>query len=278
LLAAHPAVKPSSLELEVVETSAMEDLSRVSQIIKDCHEIGVMFALDDFGTGYSSLTYLKRLPVGQIKIDQSFVRDMLEDSDDLAILEGVIKLSSSFRRQAVAEGVETLEHGVMLLQLGCELAQGFVIAHPMPASDLQSWVAVWSPDPAWIDVPPVTRDDMPLLFATVEHRAWIVRTEAYLKGEQEAPPPMDLHQCSFGSWLDAAYNSANPTFWAIELLHQELHALASELLKLHANGHNSEAIARLGELHALRDALLEQLKVLMQEHWQQANSGTGPDK
>ena len=237
--------------------------------------MGVMFALDDFGTGYSSLTYLKRLPVGQIKIDQSFVRDMLEDPDDLAILEGVIKLSGSFRRQVIAEGVETVEHGVMLLQLGCELAQGFGIAHPMPASDLQSWAANWSPDPAWIDVPSVSSEDIPLLFATVEHRAWIVKLEAYLKGEQEAPPPMDPHQCSFGSWLDAAYNSANPTFQTIELIHQQVHTLASELLEFHVNERNTEALARLGELHALRDALLEQLKVLTKEHWQPAKSGAG---
>lgn len=235
--------------------------------------MGVKFALDDFGTGYSSLTYLKRLPVGQIKIDQSFVRDMLEDPDDLAILEGVIKLSGSFRRQVIAEGVETVEHGIMLLQLGCELAQGFGIAHPMPASALQSWAAAWSPDPAWINVPSVSRDDLPLLFATVEHRAWIVKLEAYLKTEQEAPPPMNPHQCPFGVWLNTAgraLHSAHPGFLTIEPLHQQIHALATELLELHAKGRSSEAIAKLSELHALRDALLEQLKVLVQEHWQQA--------
>ena len=236
-----------------------------------------MFALDDFGTGYSSLTYLKRLPVGQIKIDQSFVRDMLEDPDDLAILEGVIKLSGSFHREVIAEGVETSEHGVILLQLGCELAQGFGIAQPMPASDLQSWAAVWSPNPAWINVPLVSRGDTPLLFATVEHRAWVARVETYLKGGQKAQPPINQHQCAFGSWLNSAYNSANPTFQSIELIHQQVHALASELLELHANGRNAEALARLCELHALRDALLGQLKVLGEELWQQAKSVAGSD-
>jgi hypothetical protein len=173
-----------------------------------------------------------------------------------------------------------VEHGVMLLQLGCELAQGFGIAHPMPASDLQSWAAVWSPDPAWINVPSVSRDGIPLLFATVEHRAWIVKLEAYLKAKQEAPPPMNPNQCPFGLWLDTAdrtiYN-AHPAFQTIEPLHQQIHALAAKLLKLHAKGRNTEAIAKLGELHALRDALLEQLNVLVQEHWQQAKSGTGAD-
>jgi EAL domain-containing protein (putative c-di-GMP-specific phosphodiesterase class I) len=95
--------------------------------------------LDDFGTGYSSLTYLKRLRVDSLKIDQSFVRDMLEDPEDLAILEGIIGLASAFKRQVIAEGVETIEHGTALLQLGCELAQGYGIARPMPPDLIPAW-------------------------------------------------------------------------------------------------------------------------------------------
>ena len=133
LLAAHPDINPGDLELEVLETSALEDIAGVSRVIQACREIGVKFALDDFGTGYSSLTYLKRLPVTMLKIDQSFVRDMLDDPDDLAILQGVIGLASAFRRDVIAEGVETVAHGSLLLQLGCELAQGYGIARPMSA-------------------------------------------------------------------------------------------------------------------------------------------------
>ena len=150
LLAAHPGVKPSGLELEVLETSALEDLAQVAQVIEACRDMGVMFALDDFGTGYSSLTYLKRLRVTLLKIDQSFVRDMLDDPDDLAILQGVIGLARAFRRQVIAEGVETVAHGTLLLQLGCELAQGYGIARPMPADELPAWAASWRPDPAWL--------------------------------------------------------------------------------------------------------------------------------
>ena len=97
--------------------------------------------------GYSSLTYLKRLRVETLKIDQSFVRDMQEDQNDLAILEGIIGLAASFKRQVIAEGVETVAHGSLLLLLGCEQAQGFVIARPMPAQELLLWVAQWQADP-----------------------------------------------------------------------------------------------------------------------------------
>jgi diguanylate cyclase (GGDEF)-like protein/PAS domain S-box-containing protein len=154
ILARHPTVKPSKLELEILETSALEDIARVSQVIEDCAQMGVMFALDDFGTGYSSLTYLKRLRVNALKIDQSFVCDMLQDPDDLAILQGVIGLAEAFKREVIAEGVETVAHGTLLLQLGCELAQGHGIAHPMPAHALPNWVVQWQPDLAWRQAAP----------------------------------------------------------------------------------------------------------------------------
>jgi diguanylate cyclase (GGDEF)-like protein/PAS domain S-box-containing protein len=149
LLARYPAVNPAHLELEILETSALQDVARVSRLIEDCRQFGVTFALDDFGTGYSSLIYLKRLRVALLKIDQGFVRDMLDDADDQAILQGIVGLASAFRCDVIAEGVETVAHGTLLLQLGCELAQGYGIARPMPAADLHAWAASWQPDAAW---------------------------------------------------------------------------------------------------------------------------------
>lgn len=149
LLAEHPDVEPNCLALEVLETSAIDDLHHVSIIMKNCIALGVQFALDDFGTGYSSLTYLRRLPATLIKIDQSFVRDMLCDVDDLAIVEGVIGLAKLFKRDVIAEGVETTEHGTALLEMGCELAQGYGIARPMPASEIPKWINDWKPDSSW---------------------------------------------------------------------------------------------------------------------------------
>jgi diguanylate cyclase (GGDEF)-like protein/PAS domain S-box-containing protein len=153
ILAKHPQVNPASLELEVLETSALEDIAQVSQVIEDCAQIGVTCALDDFGTGYSSLTYLKRLRVAMLKIDQSFVRDMLEDPDDLAILQGIIGLAASFKRHVIAEGVETVAHGSLLMQLGCELGQGYGIARPMPAAQMPQWATEWQPDVVWSELP-----------------------------------------------------------------------------------------------------------------------------
>jgi diguanylate cyclase (GGDEF)-like protein/PAS domain S-box-containing protein len=146
LLAAHPEVNPCDLELEILETSALNDIGQVLGTMNACHELGVRFALDDFGTGYSSLTHLRRLPAYLIKIDQSFVRDMLEDADDFAIVESVVSLAKAFQREVIAEGVETIAHRAALLQLGCELAQGNAIARPMPAADIPQWLSSWKAD------------------------------------------------------------------------------------------------------------------------------------
>lgn len=149
-LAEYPTIKPSSLQLEILETSALGDITEVSKIMKACTDIGISFALDDFGTGFSSLTYLKHLPAELLKIDRSFVKGMLGDPDDRAIVLGVISLASAFNRQVTAEGVESIEHGTQLLSIGCHLAQGYGIAQPMPASKIPAWVAKWQPDVAWL--------------------------------------------------------------------------------------------------------------------------------
>ena len=155
LLARHPKVSPADLTLEILETSALQDIPSVSRVIDECRHIGVTFALDDFGTGYSSLTYLKRLRVASLKIDQSFVQNMLDDPDDLAILKGIISLANAFKCDVIAEGVETEAHGTLLMQLGCDLVQGYCIAQPMPAQDLPGWITGWVAQ--WASKSPPTR-------------------------------------------------------------------------------------------------------------------------
>jgi diguanylate cyclase (GGDEF)-like protein len=150
LLAGHPGVRPNNLVLEILETSALQDITQVSKFMHACRDMGICFALDDFGTGYSSLTYLKHLPADIVKIDQSFVRDMIDYPDDRTIVQGVIELAKAFRRSVIAEGVETIMHGEILLSLGCDQAQGYAIAHPMSAAEIPEWIANWRPDAAWM--------------------------------------------------------------------------------------------------------------------------------
>ena len=145
----YPEVHPSDIELEILETSALEDIPFVADILKRCHERGIRFAIDDFGTGYSSLTYLRGLQVDVLKIDKSFVIKMLENEDDLAIVKGVIGLAGAFNRTVIAEGVESVEHGLALLKLGCQFAQGYGVAKPMPASELAPWAMQWSKCASW---------------------------------------------------------------------------------------------------------------------------------
>lgn len=149
ILSRYPTLPHGRIELEILETAALSDMTHVSQVIKACHELGVSFALDDFGTGYSSLLYLKHLPAKTLKIDQSFIRDMQIDAEDLAIVKGVIGLAQAFNRSVIAEGVESPAHGDILLDLGCKHAQGFGIARAMPPVDFLHWLATWQAPLSW---------------------------------------------------------------------------------------------------------------------------------
>jgi diguanylate cyclase (GGDEF)-like protein/PAS domain S-box-containing protein len=144
ILGQHPSVSPSSLELEIVETSALENLETVSSLIAECQRMGVTFSLDDFGTGYSSLSYLRRLPVERLKIDMSFVRGMLQDANDFAIVQGILGLAGSFGLAVIAEGVETPEHSARLIEIGCYFGQGYGIARPMPGDAVPAWAKHWA--------------------------------------------------------------------------------------------------------------------------------------
>ncbi|MBA5639157.1 EAL domain-containing protein [Duganella sp. LX20W] len=143
LMAPYPMLPFGALQIEVLETVALNDIAIVRDILAACGRLGVTFALDDFGTGYSSLSYLSSLPFDELKIDQSFVRDMLDDKGDLAIVQGVVALAAAFERQIVAEGIETPAHYQALLDMGCALGQGYGIAKPMPAGALPDWRGQW---------------------------------------------------------------------------------------------------------------------------------------
>lgn len=133
---AFPGVKPSQIQFEVVETSAIANIELISTLMKKFNEIGISFALDDFGTGYSSLSHLRSLPIHTLKIDQSFVLDMLHNKEDFSIVQSVIALSKAFNCKVLAEGVETVETAQALHALGCDAAQGYFYSPALSSADI----------------------------------------------------------------------------------------------------------------------------------------------
>ncbi len=264
VLAMHPTLGASCLELEILETAALQDLAQVSEVMRACRALGISFAIDDFGTGYSSLTYLKRLQAETLKVDQSFVRDMLNDPDALAIVDGIIGLATSFRRQVLAEGVESVRHGQMLLQLGCELAQGYGIARPMGAEDFFTWCSDWKQPDEWREIVAWPRADLPLLTIEIDHVRWVDEFRVAIEKPDGVPvdvPPLDPHACRFGAWLDTAGRGRYGTlsgFADLNRLHETIHARGKEIEEI-AQRDRGAARARMSDLEADRDHLLAAL-------------------
>ena len=269
-LAAHPGLPPGQLRLEVLETAALKDLDQVSGIIEACRALDIGIELDDFGTGYSSLTYLRRLPADTLKIDQSFVRDMLEDREDLAIVEGVIGLANAFKMGVIAEGVETVEHGVLLMSLGCDLAQGYGIARPMPAAAVPAWVAGHKPHPHWElwASKGLDRAHLPLMLAQYEHIKWVQRIVAGIDSPAIAPGEAELtdrHECRFGRWYDGegcASHGHLAEYREIDPIHLRLHEVGTEIVRLRQSGDIVGAQARCAQLLALKGQIVAKLSAL----------------
>jgi diguanylate cyclase (GGDEF)-like protein/PAS domain S-box-containing protein len=265
LLLAHPNLPPHSLQLEVLETSALQDMAWVAEVIQACTQLGVDFALDDFGTGYSSLTYLKRLPAHVLKIDQSFVRDMLCDTEDLTIVEGVISLAHAFGRTVVAEGVETTDHGAMLLRLGCDHAQGYGVARPMPAAALVQWAQTWQPPQAWAAhqhrVP--SRRDLPFVLAEVEHRDWLEKLRRHLDNRAHPAPVARADDCQFGRVVKGllANGTLSPSDQLQALLaqHDQVHAHCERVLATQGQRDEQELTEALVALEQATSHLLHLL-------------------
>ncbi|MGZ8257005.1 MAG: EAL domain-containing protein, partial [Gallionella sp.] len=270
LLARHPDVPAHLLELEILESVAQRDISQVRHVIVQAQKLGVSFALDDFGTGYSSLSYLKQLPADTLKIDQSFVRDMLEDEEDLALVKAIIGLAKVFDRKVVAEGVETSEHGILLMHLGCDVAQGYGIARPMPGNKVLAWQADFVRDKHWQIWGNAAWElaDLPLLMAARDHTLWVANVLRSVSDEHFILPRKKLgncHQCRFGKWYDSIgkdYFGELEAFQAIAPLHQQVHTLGHQILQQRDAGDLEQARANCVILQGLKEQLLAQLERL----------------
>ncbi|TVQ40872.1 MAG: EAL domain-containing protein [Wenzhouxiangella sp.] len=255
----YPSVQAGDVELEVLETSALDDAVSMVEIIEAAGQLGVSFSLDDFGTGYSSLSYLKRLPVTTLKIDRSFVHDMLHDPDDLAILQGIISLAQTFRHAVIAEGVETEAHGEMLLQLGCRLGQGYAIARPMPAEEVPDWLNRWRPPPSWPGAEPIDTARLPLLVAMVEYRNWRDRLRRLAWNEQPGQI-VTVHPASeFAAWLESNVSESQAMTDCLTL-HCKAERLAAKVIELSDSGQSELAGEHFAKLDAMLDDLMTALR------------------
>ncbi|MCG5514411.1 putative bifunctional diguanylate cyclase/phosphodiesterase [Ectothiorhodospira shaposhnikovii] len=253
-LARHPQLSRESLECEILETATFSDLYQAGSVIARCKKLGVRFALDDFGTGYSSLAYFRSLPVDVLKIDRSFVMDMLEDPNDLDIVESIVGLAATFNKEIIAEGVESMEQAAYLIRLGCRHGQGYGIARPMLPEALPAWIRQWSQRrPALaIHLGEGLTGDLNISVAVRGYQRWF---EGMMLSLHEEPhqPPDDLFNTRFVRWYNgsgSARYGMHEAFADLWGAHLRVHEL---LLSL---GERKKAGASPRQLHVLQSELL----------------------
>jgi diguanylate cyclase (GGDEF)-like protein/PAS domain S-box-containing protein len=279
-----PNLPASSLELEILESAAIQNTLHIRTLIESCQDMGIRFALDDFGTGYASLSYLREIPADVLKIDQSFIHDILDSSDALTLVEGAIGLATAFRRVIVAEGVENAEQGVLLMRLGCDIAQGNGIAPAMPADQVQAWIEAYRPDPRWV-LWADTRwemSDFPLLVAQYDHLRWVKRLMLYIEGASLTLTEAELtdhHSCRFGHWYyghgTVRYGHL-PEFQSLEAVHMEVHRLGPQIVSLRTRGDQDKARACFQDLLRMKDKILMHLDALQHAVVDRLPSMDGP--
>jgi len=267
-LSCYPFINPNNLQLEILESSALGDLSKVSQTLQTCQQaLGVKIALDDFGTGYSSLTHLRNLRSQVIKIDQSFVRDILDDPNDYMIVDGVIGLTKSFGQEPIAEGVETTDHGIMLLSLGCTNAQGYGIAKPMPSHKFLDWLFAYVPNSEWITFSNQIHN--PRFINVTQLRLvtkrWFSSLEKALNSppsENQRWPLLDVDSCHYSALINRARQENSFESEEIENLnkvHLEMFTLARTAFNAQKSGDLEHASKLLEDINKTYTQLIQLL-------------------
>jgi diguanylate cyclase (GGDEF)-like protein len=271
ILLAHSNVPPSSLQIEITESATLSDFKTVQSILTHLRSIGVEVALDDFGTGHASLSYLQKIPADTIKMDLQFVRDILVDPKDLAIVAGTLTTARLLKLKTVAEGVETPQHAVVLMKLGCRAGQGYGIAPPMPAKDVVGWLRDFSPDPLmseWSDRPWSRRNIQNLAIYMEHHRRseelyYRIRREAggSVPGEKSPREP----ECPLSLWVKGKGSQlfeGSPLFLELVDLHHAAHGLARNMESLLRNRRAADALPMISEHMELNEGLLRAMEDL----------------
>jgi diguanylate cyclase (GGDEF)-like protein len=269
VLTHYPEDTANNLELEVLETMAIDDSEETTQVMHRCAALGVHFSLDDFGTGYSSLTHFHRLPIDVLKIDQNFVRNILDNPRDIDIVEGVLRLAEALERPVVAEGVESVEIGMVLLQLGCHYAQGYGIARPMWAEDVGNWLQQWQKHSIWHSLPTEAggiAEQYDLNVSIISHRRWTQQlVDALQNDDLDQLPPLDAGVCNLGRWhsgIGRMRYGYHPGFELIAPQHNQLHQLATGMVADYRGGDHEQVKQQITVLEAESDKLIALLQNL----------------
>ncbi len=260
------------IEFEITEGSALENFNYTNDTIHELKKIGIGFALDDFGTGYSSLTHLKELHINTIKIDQSFIADMLNNTQDMAIVHAIISLSKVFQIEVVAEGVERIDQLLTLFELGCDHIQGYAIAKPLSYDTFVEYLRNFTPDPRWnISLHQLPkRAEFELLVAQSNHKYWMeLVVDSLVREDLHTLPPLSHLSCRLGKWLMSKgkyYFGTLPSFLKLLEQHENIHLHTHRLVELSKT--HPKALTQ-EDIHALvskRDGLIMTIEHLKEEY------------
>ncbi|MDZ4221105.1 MAG: EAL domain-containing protein [Methylobacter sp.] len=242
------------LAIEVIESAVLKDVLMAGDVMRQCRAMGVGIILDDFGSGFSalvqSLVRLNHFSVDALKVDLGFVSDLLGNSEEMAIVEGVVGLAASCHAQVIAKGVGHIDQILMLMELGCDVMQGGVLTKPMSAKHMDSWLAVFIPDPLWGAAAHLTsRDYFELLLTEAKHRCWINRVIANLDDPDSVATPellQDHRQSHFGHWYReerASHFRNTSEFHELDAIHRDIYQTTAHLCEHRQAGMTVEADA-----------------------------------
>lgn len=248
----NETISPNQLTLEILESSSLDKVEKIAHQISRLKEKGFKFAIDDFGTGHASLTYLKNLPVNEVKIDQAFIREIFNEPNSLSIIEAIKSMAEAFNISVIAEGVETEQHIELLLQLGVESMQGYAIAKPMNRTQTDIWLKEWKVNPIWKTLIEIAPQNKQLLKARLAHIAWVNKLQIVIANGTDENLTYDYSpkSCEFGLWLlDKGKELLKPEdYQAIDYIHQEIHRLAKQTIASSLLNIEEDTLALLTEL------------------------------
>lgn len=254
ILALYPNVPLGLIQLEITETAIMEDIEYVKGMIKKCKGRGLSFLIDDCGSGYSSLIYLKELPFDIVKIDMAFIRNMLVNKSDMLMVQSLLSLSKIMGKEIIAEGVETIDQGIVLKILGCDNVQGYYTGKPIRSDLVAGWIKKFSLSRklnSWKDVKLNIGDfgDFLIILAYVGHNEFVEKIKKMLRdkkkifSEAEIIKIKDYKTCEFGLWYygeGVKYKNID-AYEELKKDHARVHEVAGMAVDLFLNGRHKEA-------------------------------------